>query len=333
MSWLRIDDRIAYHAKTLRARNEAFGAWVRAAAWSAGNLTDGVVPLDVALNIAPQRVWDRLLEVEYVDAHPDGYVIHDYLDWNPSAADVEEGRKAIFEARSAAGRKGGIQSAVARRQQASKQLLQANEAIASQQTQQTHQQNEPPSRTHPVPIDPSGGSAVRSAAPRKAKNPKDSEPRPEPEEPKAETPVQIAWRVWRKTYAESLRRYGTYVSAPEDGKTMQRVSEHALKLVAETGDQRRGEPEQLEALLRHWFREYLRDDGMRNFLVEQRHPLRCFERGIPTYGSPWAKQARQAPREPPPAPEVTHERKAPPLDVPGVPIPKGFLAGIGTGGG
>lgn len=115
MSWFRIDDKMAFHAKIVSAGNEAVGAWVRAGAWSCDQLTNGVVPKANALVIAPERTWRRLVEARLVDVHPDGYELHDFLNYNPSAADVRAERGATSEARRRAGAAGGKRSGEVRR--------------------------------------------------------------------------------------------------------------------------------------------------------------------------------------------------------------------------
>lgn len=100
MSWFKLDDQAAFDAKVVAAGNEAFGAWSRGGCWSSGKLTEGFIPKDVALAIAPARVWDRLVSARaghdhgLVEARPDGWQIHDYLDWNPTAESVRAKRSA-----------------------------------------------------------------------------------------------------------------------------------------------------------------------------------------------------------------------------------------------
>lgn len=114
---LKIDGAFAWHPKVLIAGNEAVGAWTRAAAWSAEHGTDGWIPLDVALSIAPVEVWQRLADArprghEYglVEPHNSGVQIHDFLKSNPTAERAASTKKA----RQQAGRKGGVQSAIRR---------------------------------------------------------------------------------------------------------------------------------------------------------------------------------------------------------------------------
>lgn len=104
MTWFRLDDNGSFHAKVVDAGNEAWGAFCRAGQWCAKHLTDGTIPTSVALLIAPKRVWKRLGDVGLVEkSSADSLQLHDYLQWNLSAADVaaelERKRKNIRDFR------------------------------------------------------------------------------------------------------------------------------------------------------------------------------------------------------------------------------------------
>lgn len=91
MPYFGASDGLTFHAKVIKAGNDAVGAWCRAGAWSAHpeNLTEGFIPVEVAHLIAPAEVWAKLLSVHLCDAPTgdrQGYQIHDYLDHNPTAA-------------------------------------------------------------------------------------------------------------------------------------------------------------------------------------------------------------------------------------------------------
>lgn len=160
MSWFRLDDQAAFHAKTVAAGNEAYGAWCRAGEWCSGHTQDGFIPLVVAHLIAPKRVWDRALKAGLLDATElPGYQIHDFNEYNDTKEEAEERRQKLHAVRSAAGRLGGLKSGSVR----TGNKVQANEAnpeaIASKQTtEQTGKQtkqNEAPS--HPIPSHPKEG--------------------------------------------------------------------------------------------------------------------------------------------------------------------------------
>lgn len=111
VSWFRVDDKSAFHRKILRAGNECWGAFCRAGATSAGEGTDGRVTLDTCLAIAPARVWAKLVDAglaERIEGSSD-LLLHDYCEWNPTAAQV----RASIESKRLAGSKGGIRKAEA----------------------------------------------------------------------------------------------------------------------------------------------------------------------------------------------------------------------------
>lgn len=122
MSWFRLDDRGAFHAKVVGAGNEAYGAWCRAGQWSCAYGTSGVLPRHMAMAIAPDPVWERLITVRLLEAHEDGYLIHDFLEYNPTPEQVAEKRLK----RSEAGQRGGLRSAESRRIQATSKQTKQN---------------------------------------------------------------------------------------------------------------------------------------------------------------------------------------------------------------
>lgn len=88
MPWFRISDDFTDHPKVEAAGSEAVGLWVRLGAYAARQLTDGVIPGPVALRYGDQHLIDRLVAVRMLDVVEDGWAIHDYLDHNPSRAEI-----------------------------------------------------------------------------------------------------------------------------------------------------------------------------------------------------------------------------------------------------
>ncbi len=101
--WVRLDDQVATHPKTLAAGNEAFGAWVRLLALSCAQLTDGFIAEPVGLAVTSRRVIQRLVSVRFLDLAEGGWMIHDFDHWNPPASLVRAKREAD-RLRKAAGR-------------------------------------------------------------------------------------------------------------------------------------------------------------------------------------------------------------------------------------
>jgi len=101
--WLRLDAGFPEHPKVIGLTDAAFRLHVEALCYARRNLTDGQVPK----GWPPHRLGRSVPAL--VDAHlwvpdvtGDGWVIHGYLDWQTSRADVE----AMSAARAKAGQRG-----------------------------------------------------------------------------------------------------------------------------------------------------------------------------------------------------------------------------------
>lgn len=97
MTWLKIDDGFAQHPKIEELSDGAFRLHVAAMAYAARNLTDGFIPSRTALRLthtAKPKHLKELTEVGLWDqGGDDGWMIHDYLLYNPSRAHVEAERQ------------------------------------------------------------------------------------------------------------------------------------------------------------------------------------------------------------------------------------------------
>lgn len=103
MTWFKVDDALPTHRKILTIprgarRLAAVGAWTLAGAWSSGALKDGHIPDSVLEELAiPPRAVEDLVAAGLWHRNGTGYVMHDYLDWNPSAEKVRAERAAAAE--------------------------------------------------------------------------------------------------------------------------------------------------------------------------------------------------------------------------------------------
>ncbi len=95
MSWVKLDDDFSRHRKIAKLSDREFRYHLSALCWCAKNLTDGRVEareIDEVSALSPaiaRRVVAKLVEHRVWDVHPDGgWVIHDYLDFNPSRVQV-----------------------------------------------------------------------------------------------------------------------------------------------------------------------------------------------------------------------------------------------------
>ena len=93
MPWFKVDDTLPFHAKIVMAGNTALGLWVRAGAWSSQQLTDGFIPDHIVRALGTVTIASRLVSCGLWSRVDGGFLMHDYLDYNPSRADVEKDRE------------------------------------------------------------------------------------------------------------------------------------------------------------------------------------------------------------------------------------------------
>lgn len=183
MSWLRVEDKAAFHAKVVRAGNEAYGAFIRAGAVCSGSDRSGFISFEVAHLIASKKVWKKLLEVGLLDpTDRAGYQIHDFNEYNPTTEQMNE----YIEKKRAAGRVGGQRSGEARRSK--------NEADASKQTGEADEANTKPFHfisSQPISNNPEAGSTANDSDPPKSER---RPSRPPPPDPFGATFLVEAWR-------------------------------------------------------------------------------------------------------------------------------------------
>lgn len=104
--WAKLDDQLIDHRKIFIA-GEAIGdngpglalaLYTVGLLWSAKHLTDGHIPRAVVRSFRhvdnPAAIADALVSAGLWEQNGHGeYVIHDYADFNPSAAEVRKRRK------------------------------------------------------------------------------------------------------------------------------------------------------------------------------------------------------------------------------------------------
>jgi hypothetical protein len=182
MSWLRIEGRMPQHRKVAPLSDAAFRLHVTAKCWCVSEESDGLIPSAIpkTLTAAPREkrladVVAELMRAGLWEATEDGWLIHDFLTYNPSKAESQ----ALRQARSAAGAAGGRSSGRARAEQARSKT----EASASPIVEATSKQNSTPIPIPiptPIPKNPTGSSGGGAAAP--------------PAQPKR-TPKPVTWPV------------------------------------------------------------------------------------------------------------------------------------------
>jgi hypothetical protein len=133
VSWARIDDQYPEHPKVVAGGPAAMNLQVHAICYCSRYLTDGLIPKTFAKqkakqvleqmleqvlsmcssafgasteNLDPDSLIKKMVECGLWEKTDKGFIVHDYLVYNPSKAQVIEGRQK----RSEAGRKGGLVS-------------------------------------------------------------------------------------------------------------------------------------------------------------------------------------------------------------------------------
>lgn len=109
MAWFKVDDHFWSHPKTGDLSDSATALWLRAGSWSAGHLTDGLVPKSkLRLFRTRQRAIDELVDAglwipvsatgETLASHElatsEAFLFHDWGDYQPSRETVTAKRQA-----------------------------------------------------------------------------------------------------------------------------------------------------------------------------------------------------------------------------------------------
>lgn len=97
MTWFKVDDGFWSHPKTATLSDAAVALWVRAGAYSCQHLTDGLIVRPVLRMVGTVEAAGELVEAGLWLHHPDGWVFHDWSDYQPTKADVEADRAAARE--------------------------------------------------------------------------------------------------------------------------------------------------------------------------------------------------------------------------------------------
>ena len=104
--WFKVDDTFYDHPKAVGLSNDSLATWTRAGDWCAKQLTDGVLSLEQLPTFAgdaddPEAVRRDLFDRRLWEPGPEPATVqfHDWLDYNPSRAQVLAKRKSDAERR------------------------------------------------------------------------------------------------------------------------------------------------------------------------------------------------------------------------------------------
>lgn len=166
MTWVKLDDHFPDHPKVLAAGPLAAWLYVCGLAYASRYLTDGFVPAAQVPRLADLKqasaLAERLVDAGLWEQTDGGYQIHDYLEYQRSAREVDE----LSAKRAEAGRRGGARSGEVRREANAKQVAgqtgsnvpSKNEAIASSKNEANAKQIQN-TDTDTELLSPKGGGA------------------------------------------------------------------------------------------------------------------------------------------------------------------------------
>ena len=94
MAWLKIDDRVRTHPKIVEAGPVAAWFWFCGICYCREHLTDGLIADKMLPTLVPgvpswKRPADVLVAAGLWHREERGYRVHDFLEWNPSRAEIE----------------------------------------------------------------------------------------------------------------------------------------------------------------------------------------------------------------------------------------------------
>lgn len=98
MTWVKLDDNFPDHPRVVGLTDRAFRTHVAGLCYCAKYLTDGNVPTSALRAIGPRKTAQELEAAGLWAKTDHGWMIRDYLDYNPSRADVETERERRREA-------------------------------------------------------------------------------------------------------------------------------------------------------------------------------------------------------------------------------------------
>lgn len=101
MPWVRLEDHVDEHPKIAAASDGAFRLWVNALAYANRSLSDGFIPAPMIRRLStahkPEKDAAELVKLGLWEVADDGWLIHDFHDYQPSKADVLEERRKTAE--------------------------------------------------------------------------------------------------------------------------------------------------------------------------------------------------------------------------------------------
>lgn len=93
MTWVKLDDGFATHPKIEELSDRSLRVHLRGLCFCAKHLTDGHIPTKTAKAMGPAKCLTELVDSTLWEVNGSGYVVHDYTEYNPTRAEVEDVRE------------------------------------------------------------------------------------------------------------------------------------------------------------------------------------------------------------------------------------------------
>lgn len=208
MSWFKIDDGFADHPKVVGLQDHdgwkgALALWTLAGSWCSRQLTDGHVPAGIVRRLGCSRE-DAALLVEaglWLEVEG-GYQYHDWGDYNPTRASVEErrekGREKLRRWREARRNQAAEGPGDVECNQVTPELREACNQVTHRVSNQVG--NPAPDPTRPDPTRPVVKTPIPPTAPEPEPSAAPSEP---PSRGKPRLPVSEVFDYWRVKLGKS----------------------------------------------------------------------------------------------------------------------------------
>lgn len=128
MAWFKVDDLFDGSEKEMKCSLAAIGLWTKAGSWASRRGTDGHIPTAYVERAGAADEAAELVRSGLWEATDEGWLFHDWTDYNPTAAEVKDQRRKRAEA----GRMGGLAKQTSSKRLANaKQVLSKTEANGS----------------------------------------------------------------------------------------------------------------------------------------------------------------------------------------------------------
>jgi hypothetical protein len=147
VSWIRLDDQFVDHPKIVGLSDSAFRLYIGGISYASRQLTDGILKRAVIKTLVgiryPVKAARELVNAGLWEVCDDGWRIHDYLDYQPSAAEIKEKRRK----RAASGARGGRQKSSSGAKQNGSNLL----GVCLEHDRSKTEATANPIPSHPIP--------------------------------------------------------------------------------------------------------------------------------------------------------------------------------------